>query len=33
MKAWQGTIEGGGAGDGVRDAAGEANLKEVGYAG
>jgi hypothetical protein len=33
MNARQGTIEGGDAGNGVRDAAGEANLKEVGYGG
>lgn len=33
MNARQGSIEGGGAGNGVRDATGEAKLKEVGYGG
>jgi hypothetical protein len=33
MKAWHRAVEGGSAGNGVRDAAGEAKLKEVGYGG
>jgi hypothetical protein len=33
MNAWHCAVEGRGAGDGVRDAAGEAKLREVGYGG